>query len=282
MKTTLKRLLIAAAITTVLLCAQATSSLCRAQSLPDLKVRMIKVVAANVVTVYVANYGHADSYGCFVTLYLLDPSDNKEIWKTQGSVEALSAMSSVRVDLGTGEHALGGLLVRVMVDSADRISEEDEENNWGELLVPAASEPTPPAPDPPSTPEPAPAPQEKPKLSPDVAAVKIFFDGEYVVGVLENVGDRDYLPSRRDIKDSFKREITLKRIVQTSTQTYTQVIGTTGMGYARAGGVFQQVFKRPKNEPEAKKFTWILTIEGNDPNMQNNSFKWVQYVTKLD
>jgi hypothetical protein len=292
MKNTLKRLLTATAVAAILLCVQTTSSLCRAQSLPDLKVRSIKAGAANVVTVYVLNNGQADANGCYVTLYLLNPSDKKFIWKTQGTVEPLSTMKTVGVEFGMGEQALGGLLVRVMVDSSQRINEENEENNWGELLVPAdtpGGRPPPikgPAPSPsgkyPGVPPPIKLPKEKPRLSPDVAVVNIEFKDEYMVGVFKNVGDRDYHPFDRDIKDSFRRVIRLKRIVQTKTQTYTQEIGTGTMGGAPVGKAFRRVFQHPKKDPAATKYTWILTIEGDDPNMQNNSFKTVQVVTRID
>ena len=78
------------------------------------------------------------------------------------------------------------------------------------------------------------------------------------------------------------RVIRLRRIVQTGTQTYTQEIGTGFMGEAPVGKAFRRAFKRPKNDPAATKYTWLLNIEGGDPNMQNNSFKSVQSVTKLD
>jgi len=74
MKSKLKYLLISAAVAAVVLLGiELPSGLCRAQSLPDLSIRMIKVTSQHEITVYVANYGHADSAGCYATLYLLDP-----------------------------------------------------------------------------------------------------------------------------------------------------------------------------------------------------------------
>src|SRR5437879_3002732 len=106
-------------------------------------------------------------------------------------------MSSVDVAFNMGRARPGGLLLRAMADSSQRVKEENEDNNWGELLVPADSKPTPPPPDPlpAPAPAPAPAPDKKPRLSPDLAAVDIYFleNGE-VVAVIQNVGDRMYAP----------------------------------------------------------------------------------------
>ena len=143
MKNKMRHLLISAAVAAVLLCVESSSGLCRAQSLPDLRIRMIKVTGQHEVTVVVANYGHADSLGCYVTLYLLNPSDKKEIWSGRESVKPLTAMSSVDVAFNMGRARPGGLLLRAMADSSQRVKEENEDNNWGELLVPADTKPKP-------------------------------------------------------------------------------------------------------------------------------------------
>jgi hypothetical protein len=53
------------------------------------------------------------------------------------------------------------------------------------------------------------------------------------------------------------------------------------MGDAAVGQTFQTVFKYPQ-KVVATKYTWIVTIEGEDPDLQNNTFKKVSEVTKID
>jgi hypothetical protein len=244
----------------------------RAQSLPDLRVRMIRVTGDLQVTVYVANYGHAASSGCYVVLYVLDPSDKKAVWQAKERVEALNAPASVGVAFDTQGVSLGGKLLVAVADSTNRVAEEDEENNRGQLLVPESAAPP--------GPTSAPAPAEKPKLSPDIAVVNIKF-GTYVTVVLKNVGDRDYHALDAGIKDSFKRAITLKRIVHNGAQQYTQELGTRYMGNTLVGQTFESSFKYPP-KVVATSYTWIVTIEGQDPDTQNNTFKKVTEVTKID
>ena len=288
MKNKMRHLLISAAVAAVLLCVESSSGLCRAQSLPDLRIRMIKVTGQHEVTVVVANYGHADSLGCYVTLYLLNPSDKKEIWTGRESVKPLAAMSSVDVAFNMGRARPGGLLLRAMADSSQRVKEENEDNNWGELLVPADTKPTPtpppadPSPAPAPARAPAPVPDEKPRLSPDLAAVDIYFEDGEVVAVIQNVGDRMYAPDGAGYKDSFTRNVKLTREVRVGTKTSTQEIGVSDVPWVNVGEKIQFGFKRPKNVAAATQYTWILTIDGDDPDLTNNTFKKVQKVNKID
>ena len=295
MKNTLKRLSIATAVAVILLCVQTTSSLCRAQSLPDLSVRINRVVSPKVITVDVVNVGQAASSGCYVTLYLVNPSDKKVIFTTQGTVEPLPATNRARVDFSIGDQALAGMLVRVMVDSSRRIREANEENNWGELFVRGESKPPAPAPAPLPTPAPirispapapkplpTPAPKEAPRLSPDLAAVKIYFENDEVIGVIQNVGDREYASIGVDQGDSFTRTVKLTREVRAGTNAYEHVVDVRKVRPLSVGKKIVYAFKAPKKVASATKYTWTLTIEGDDPNMQNNTVKYVQPVTKFD
>lgn len=275
MKDTLKHLLIPVAVVAAMFCVLTSAGVCRAQSLPDLKIRGIRVTGDFRVAVSVANNGHAPSYGCYVILFVLNPGDKKALWQKREPIDPLSAGGSVSVTFDTQGVGLAGRLLMAVVDSTNRVKEENEANNGSQLLVPSPAK---------SIESPlAPPPEEQPKLSPDIAVVKInYANGVDVLVVLKNVGDRDYHALDAAIKDSFKRAVTLKRIVHTDEGEYTQVVGTRLMGDAPVGETFQTVFKYPKKVAEATKYTWIATIEGEDPNMKNNTLKKVSEVTKID
>src|SRR6185436_3195862 len=106
-------------------------------------------------------------------------------------------------------------------------------------------------------------------LSPDIAAADIRFSDKFVVAVLRNVGNRDYYAKDASIKDSFKRVITLKRIVHVGGTSYTEDFKTRTMGNARVGESFNGAYPLPQKVPGATKYTWILTVEGEDPNAKN-------------
>lgn len=122
----------------------------------------------------------------------------------------------------------------------------------------------------------------KPLISPDIAPVQIRFDDEFVVVELKNLGDRDYEPKDSKIKDSFMRKATFKRVVHIGATSYTEDFKSRIMGPARAGQSFNAAYPLPKPVAGATKYTWIVTIEGEDPNPNNNTFTKVQKITKIN
>jgi hypothetical protein len=54
------------------------------------------------------------------------------------------------------------------------------------------------------------------------------------------------------------------------------------MGNAAVGQSFNAAYPLPQKIAGATKYTWILTIEGDDPNAKNNTFTKVQEITKID
>lgn len=290
----MKRLILIAL--TGALCA-AASTVARAQEAgprPDLLVRRLELNGKHLVTVYVLNQGKADAVGCYVTLSGTDSSETKWNQRYDFGPVARGATSQMVFDISP-HVAEPGTSLRADIDSGGRVAEENEANNTRFLRVPDAEvsgeppakpaptpAPAPPSPTPPTPKPPPPAPKEKPLISPDIAAADIYFDDKFVVAVLKNVGDRDYYAKDAKIKDSFKRVVTLKRIVHVGATSYTEDLKTRTMGNARVGEAFNGAYPRPKRVPGARKYTWILTIEGDDPDMKNNTCKKVQQVTKID
>ena len=96
-------------------------------------------------------------------------------------------------------------------------------------------------------------------------------EGE-VVAVIQNVGDRKYAPAGVGYEDSFTRNVKLTRVVRVGTKTSTQEIGVSDVPWVNVGEKIQFGFKRPKNVAAATQYTWILTIDGDDPDLTNNTF----------
>jgi hypothetical protein len=64
--------------------------------------------------------------------------------------------------------------------------------------------------------------------------------------------------------------------------SYTEDVGTRWVPDLSVDQTFNYAFPRPKSIAGAIKYIWILTVEGEDPNPKNNTFKDVQTVTKFD
>lgn len=239
---------------------------------PDLVVSHL-AIKGKLVTVYVLNKGKANSTPCFVSLAGKDAS----AWNQRYNFGRVlpGATDKMVFDISPRSANLGTSL-RVVIDSSESVVEMDETNNARELLVPGAvgsGE---------STTTPAPAPAPPPLLSPDIAAANIFFNDKFVVGVFMNVGVRDYYANDAGIKDSFKRVLTFRRIIHIGAKSYTELLPTRTMGNAGVGQSFNAAYPLPQKIAGATKYTWILTIEGEDPNMKNNTFTKEQQVIKLD
>ncbi len=247
---------------------------------PDLSVRRLEVEGQNLIAVYVMNRGQADAPGCQVTLYVSDAAGKKVAWRKLYAFDPVARGATSKMVYDISPHAVGpGMFVRAAVDTRERVAEEDETNNTRELRVQGGEEsgnaPTKPTPAPPP-------PGEKPPLSPDLSASDIYFKDGFVVGVVKNVGDRDFYAKDAKVADSFKRALTLRRVVRVGATSYTEHVGTRHMGDARVGQTFNAAFKRPKNVTGATEYTWVLTIEGEDPDAKNNTFTKVQQVTAID
>lgn len=264
---------------------------------PDLVVRRLEVHGKGSITVWVLNRGKTAAPGCNLELSVIDAPGKSVLWTRRFAwVPVESGATGSQVYDIAPQALQAGMIVRAVIDITGRVTEEDETNNTRDLTVPAealqpAAPPQPavplPAPSPPApaaTPAPAPAaaPPVKPLLSPDLAAVAIQFGEKFVVGVLKNVGDRDFHAKDAQIKDSFKRAVTLTRIVHIGAKSYSEDIGTRQMGDVAVGATFNHAFPVPKRVPGATQYTWVLTIQGADPNDTNNTFSKVQKVTKID
>jgi hypothetical protein len=130
--------------------------------------------------------------------------------------------------------------------------------------------------------EPKPEPsvaEEKPRMSPDLAATDVYFEDGEVVGVVTNVGDRAYTAAGSNYKDSFDRQVTLKRVKLVGAHRYTETVRSYGVPHLGVGESQKFGFTRPKKDPEATEYQWVLALDGRDPEYSNNSFTKVEKVT---
>jgi hypothetical protein len=260
---------------------------------PDLMVRRLEFKSKSVVTVFVLNKGKADAAGCYLTLSGMDSSGTK--WSQRYNFDGVAQGATYKMEFGISPNSAGpGTSILAVIDSGRRLDEVDETNNSRELRLPdevPSDAPvklppikiSPPPPTPAPTPKPAPPPAPETQLvSPDIAAAGIYYKDGFVVGTLKNVGERDYYNKNFKHKDSFKRPVSLKRIVHVGGTSYTENVGTRWVPDLSVGQTFNYAFPRPKNIAGATKYIWILTIEGEDANLKNNTFKDAQTITKID
>jgi len=251
--------------------------------LPDLLVRRVEMKSTSVVTVFIYNKGKADAAGCYLTLSGMDSSGTK--WSQRYNFDPVAQGATNKMEFGISTNsAAPGTSILAVIDSGRRVDEVDETNNSRQLRLPDEVPSDAPAKLPPikiSPPPPTPAPEPQ-LVSPDIAAAGIYYEDGLVVGTLKNVGDRDYYTKYAKIKDSFKRGVTLKRIVHVGGTSYTEEVGTRWVPDLSVGQTFNYAFPRSKNVAGATKYIWILTVEGDDPNAQNNTFKKAQEIARID
>lgn len=250
---------------------------------PDLLVRRLEMKSTSVVTVFIYNKGKADAVGCFLTLSGMDSAGTK--WNQRYAFDQVAQGTTNKMEFGIPPNSAGpGSSILAVIDSGQRVDEVDETNNSRQLRLPDETPSEVPVKLPPIkiSPSPPPPAPEKQLVSPDIAATDIHYSSESVVATLKNLGERDYYNKNVQHKDSFKRAVTLKRVVYLVGTSYTEDVGTRWVPDLTVGQAFNYQFPKPKSIAGAKKYIWILTVEGEDPNPKNNTYKEVQTVTKFD
>jgi hypothetical protein len=243
----------------------------RSRDLADMAVTQVTALGNYKLRVVVANLGTQISRPCLVNagIYVDGAQDERFWWIQNRTIGGLEAGGQLTLDFDTASPIYGHRVTAYVFQcrGVDAMAANDRKT----VSIPAQSEP----------PKPPPAVLVRtPKISPDLAATEIYFEGGQVVGVVKNVGDRTYLAAGSNYQDSFDRKVTLRRVKRVGAQTHTETVHSFDMPHAGVGESLRFGFPRPTNDPAATEYTWVLVISGGDPDSNNNSFAKVEKVQK--
>lgn len=236
-------------------------------ALPDMMVKSIEPKSEFRFLVKVANVGGSPSQPCRLNaaIYAPDATGETFTWFDHRDIAPVAAGAEVSALFTTSSPIYGQRLTAYVFQCQHTEGRGAAENNRLTLQMPAA----------PAQPEKPPVdkpPVETPKISPDLAAVNIYYEGSQIVAVIKNVGDRHYLASGSNYKDSFARTLTLSRIKRVGAHSFTEKIESHEIPHVQRNDTIKFGIKRPKNDPASSEFRWQITISGVDPDNSNNTF----------
>ena len=245
---------------------------------PDMAIRAIEVIGEFRLSVKVANLGGAASQPCRLNAAIYAPNATGETftWVGHRELSSLAAGAEIPLVFETLRPVYGQRVTAYVMQCQHTEGRGATQNDRLTLQLPARpTQQKPPADDPP--------PADTPKMSPDLAVISVSYEGEKIIGIIKNVGDRRYLAEGSNYKDSFSRTVTLTRIKRVGTQSISEKIESHEVPHVERNDTIRFAFKRPKSDPSSTHFRWQFSISGVDPDTSNNSFttRWEKTPTTV-
>jgi hypothetical protein len=241
------------------------------RTVPDMAVKEVTALGKYKIRVVVANLGNLRSGPCLVNaaIYVDGGQTERFNWVKQQEIGWVLAGNELTLDFDTAYPVYGHRVTAYVFHcaAADAMAANDRKT----VNIPAQKEE--PRREPPVV-------AQKPKISPDLAVTHLYFKKGEILGGVENVGDRRYRAAGSGYKDSFDRQVTLQRIKRVGAHSYTETVGSYDVPHLGVGGSWGFAFTRPKNDPEATEYRWVLVVSGGDPDSDNDSFTKIEKVEK--